>query len=295
MGFRIAENLLEKGFKVVAYDIKKELVQKITYEGAIGINSLKEIREILIPPRVILLSVPSGEITDKVIEELKSYLESGDIIVDLGNSFYKDTQRRAAYLKEKGIYLIDAGISGGIRGARHGACLMIGGEKEIFERIENVFDALSKDGVYLYFGKSGSGHLVKGYQNLILYGYLQALAEGLVCIYKISEKEGMDISLQDVCKIFGKGSIVDSRIVRDAESALNNNPELDGVNGSVFGQTQKIMEELVKISKEENIDVPCCEAALNARIESQKNPTFTGKIINAIRNIFGGHEEWKMR
>jgi 6-phosphogluconate dehydrogenase len=293
MGFRIAENLLEKGFEVVAYDINKEFLQKIVEKGAARVYSIKEIKERLIAPRVILLSIPSGEITGKVIKELESHLTSGDTIIDSGNSFYKDSQQRAVRLKKTGIDFIDLGISGGISGARHGACLMIGGEKDVFEKVEHVFKALSKDGSYKYLGKNGAGHLVKGYHNLVEYGYMEALAEGIFTLKSISKQQGMDIVLKDVCEIWNKGSLVESRLVGKAQTAFENNSGLQGISGSVYGQTHKEMEELIKIARDLKVDVPSCEAAVNVRKNSQTSPNYIGKILNAIRNVFGGHEEWK--
>lgn len=293
MGYRMAERLIEQGYAVVGFDINQKVVEDLEKKGGVGVSSVKELANNLAGPRVILLSIPAGQAIDKTIKDLAPYLSEGDIIIDSGNSFYMDSQSRAAYLKENGIYFIDAGISGGIRGARNGACLMIGGEREAFEKARDVFEALSKQGSYKYLGKSGSGHLVKGYHNLVLYGYLQALAEGLVCINKISEDDDLGIKIQDVCGIWNRGSIVESRITRDAESALKKNPNLDGISGSVFGQSQKEMEKLVKTAKDSGVVVPSCESALNARIASQKRPTLAGRIINAVRNVFGGHEEWK--
>jgi len=292
MGFGIMENLLGKKFRVGVYDANNELLKKAIEKGAEKISSLEEIKLKFSYNRVLIVCIPSGE-TGKIIEKLKTLLEPGDIVIDLGNSFYRDSKNRAEFLKEKRIKFIDAGISGGVEGARKGGCLMIGGEKETFEKIEYVFEALSKNNSYQYLGKSGSGHLVKGYHNLVEYGFLQALAEGLICVKEISEKEGININLVDVCKIWKQGSILESRLVKDAERALEKNPELEGVSGSVFGQTQKEMEKLLEIAKETGIKSPSCEAAVNERIESQKNPSVSGKIINVIRNVFGGHEEWR--
>lgn len=292
MGFRMAEHLIEQGYSIFANDVNEEAMKNIEEKGAKIFNSLQELVKNLQTPRNILIAVPLEHV-DSVIDKLNKLLSKGDIVIESGNCFYKDSQIRAKKMLANGIYFLDAGVSGGISGARHGACLMIGGDKKAFEKTEDIFKALSEDSSYMYLGKSGSGHLVKGYHNLVEYGYLEALAEGLECINNISKKEGMNLSLKDVCGIWNKGSIVESRITRDAESAFKNNPKLEGISGSVFGQTQKEMEKLVKIAEEQGIRVPSCKAALDARIESQEKPTFAGKVINAIRNVFGGHKEWK--
>ena len=293
MGFRISENLLDKEWKLIAYDLDKEIRDRISEKGAFTVDSLIEVISHLQSPRIIILSVPAGKVIDEIIETLLPSLSKGDIIIDSGNTFFRDSQKRADDLKNKGLHFMDVGMSGGVSGARHGACLMIGGEFEVFKKNEELFENLSKNGSYKYLGKSGSGHLVKGYHNLVEYGFLQALAEGLECIDGISEKNELNINLADVCKIWDKGSIVESRIISDAVQAFNINPGLEKISGSIYGQTQIEMENLVKTGIELNIKVPSCDAALQARLSSQLNPTFTGKIINAIRNVFGGHQEWK--
>jgi len=293
MGFRMAQRLIEQNYVPVVIDLNYEVVKDIEKQGAVGVNSMEEMARNLPDPKRVLFSIPAGKGIDKTIEELIPYLSNKDIIIESGNSFYKDSQRRAAYLKEKGIYFLDAGISGGLRGAREGACIMIGGDRYAFERTQYIFKALSKYGSYSYLGKSGAGHLVKGYHNLVEYGYLQALAEGLVSVDAVSKKEDMGILLEEICSIWNKGSIVEGRITRDAETALGNNPRLENISGSVYGQTHNEMEELLRIAGEHGIKVPSCESALNVRIASQKNPTLGGKIINATRKVFGGHEEWK--
>jgi len=287
IGYRTVEHLIEKNYVPVVFDLNLDNVKGLEKKGAISVSSIKELIDNLPMPRVILFLIPALGV-DNLIEEFINYLSKNDIIIDFTNSFYKDSQRRAKYLKDKGVYFIDAGISGGISGARYGACIMIGGDKKAFGKVKHIFEDLSKNGSYKYLGKSGFGHLVKGYHNLVEYGYLQSLAEGLVCINEVS---GKSIDLKEVCEIWSKGSIVESRITKDAENAFSRN--LDGIKGSVYGQTHNEMEELVKIARGIGIEVPSCESAINARVKSQEKPTFAGKIINSIRSVFGGHEEWK--
>lgn len=293
MGRGVARRLLKQGYSVVATDLNQQTVEDIASAGAIAVWSAKEVADKLPAPRTVLLLVPSGASVDRIISELTPNMSKGDVIADLGNSFYRDSQVRMKKLKEKGINFLDVGMSGGISAARNGACLMVGGDKEVFKRTKHVFEALSNNGSYKYLGKSGAGHLVKGYHNLAEYGFLQSLAEALSCLHSISEREKLGFGIEDVCEIWSRGSILESRLTRDAETALKNNPSLEGISGSVFGQTQKEMERLVKLANDSGIRVPSCEAALKARIHSKKEPTFAGKIINAVRNVFGGHEEWK--
>jgi 6-phosphogluconate dehydrogenase len=294
MGFRMVEHLLEQNYQVFANDIDQKQMDTIEKKGAVVFGLIEKLVKTIPAPRRIIISIPAERV-DTVLDELAKHLSDGDTIIETGNSFYKDSQNRAKKLLAKGIHFLDVGLSGGISGARHGACIMIGGDKQIFDKTENIFNALSKNGSYKYLGKSGAGHLVKGYHNFVEYGYMQSLAEGLATLKKISEKEEMDITCKDVCEIWNKGSIVQSRLVEDAKIAFSHDADLKGINGSVHGQTHKEMEKLAEIAKSMGIDVPSCEAAINVRKNSQNNPTYVGNILNAMRNVFGGHEEWKKR
>lgn len=293
MGSPIVQRIIHAGFLAYVYDARKEASDALVKKGAHRCQSIVEMPQYLERPRVIFLCIPAGKAIDKIIKELYLSLSRGDIIIDLGNSFFQDTQKRAKQLKKKGIYLIDIGMSGGIDGARHGACLMVGGDEKQVLRLEEIFKAMSRKGSYIYLGKSGSGHLVKGYHNFIEYGYLQALAEGLESICRIAKKNKMNLKLQDVCDIYNKGSIVESRLIRDAKKAFQKDPSLRKVGGSVSGQTLDEMKKLIKIANEIGVKVYVCSAAVKARMYSQKKPTYSGKIINATRNIFGGHQDWK--
>ena len=293
MGYRIAERLVDHEYRVVATDTSSEPISQISDYGAVGKGSIEDLVKEMKSPRFIILSVPAGDITEEVISNLTPHLSPNDIVADSGNSFFEDSQRRARMLKKNGIYLLDVGISGGVDGARNGACLMIGGEREVYERVEHVFAALAQNGSYSYLGRNGAGHLVKGFHNLVEYGYLQALAEGLATISALSEQKGLGIGSTDVCDIWNKGSIIQSRLVGDARKALASDETLAGVSGSVIGQTISEMEQLVIIAQELGISVPSCGAAIRARIDSLDNPTRVGQITNATRRIFGGHEEWK--
>ena len=290
MGYRIAERLLEQKYSIIANDIDKDLINKIEKKGATGADSYEKLIRKLSKPRIILLSVPSNKLNKSVLN-LEKKLSKKDIIIDAGNSSYKDSMKHAERFKTKDIYFLDVGVSGGIYGARNGSCLMIGGNKKAFESIEHLFKALSDGDSYRYLGKSGSGHLAKGIHNLIEYGYLQALAEGLTGIKAISGEENLDISLKDICRIWNKGSIIESKLLEYAEKALDN--DISNISGSVHGQSQKEMELILKEIKKAKESAPCCEKAMKERKKSQKKPTFQGKITNAKRNVFGGHKEWE--
>jgi len=292
MGLRMALHLSERGYTPLAADINIEAVKTAEKQGILSTTSIQDLTRKVPKPKVVILSVTAGKPVDSVIKLISPHLSKGDVIIDSGNSFYKDSQMRARSLKKKGITLLDVGVSGGIGGARKGACLMIGGDEKTFKKLEPLFKDLSRDGSYAYFGKSGSGHLVKGFHNLIEYGYLQALSEGVSCLQKVSEKEKINLDLKNVCKTWNNGSIIESKLVKCLEKALEQNPDLKGISGSVFGQSQKEMEKLVLLAKQNGIHVPSCKAALDARKKSQKKPTLSGSITNAVRNVFGGHKEW---
>ena len=186
MGFPLALNLHDKGFEVVAFDVSEQSRENVEKEGVGVANNLSEMVLKLATPRVIWLMIPSGEIIDKVIEELTPLLSPDDILIEGGNSFYKDSIRRHSTLKEKEIHFLDCGTSGGVTGARNGVCAMIGGDKAIFERCEPVFKSISVPNGYLHTGEAGSGHFVKMVHNGIEYGMMQSIAEG----FEVFEKSG---------------------------------------------------------------------------------------------------------
>jgi len=293
MGSQMGHRILASGLPLFVYDSEKNKIDDIAGKGGYVGESVLDLAQKLAKPRVILLSVPAGKTIDEIIEQLTPHLDNGDTIIDFGNSYFKDSQKRANDLAKKGVFFIDVGVSGGPFGARHGACLMIGGNASKVSDLDYLFMAISRDGAYEYFGKSGSGHLVKGFHNLIEYGYLQSLAEGLESLRVISENENMEkISLERVCDVWSKGSIIESRILLDAKKAFKKYPTLDEIDGSVYGQTLEEMKNLTAISTANGVKLYSCAAAVRARIDSQENPTYCGKIINAIRNIFGGHTDW---
>jgi 6-phosphogluconate dehydrogenase len=293
MGSNLAQRLITAGYVLGVYDSNKECVDRLAGKGARGCVSLAELIGKLDKPSVILLCVPAGKIIDEIIERLGPNLTAGDTLIDLGNSFYQDTRRRAEYLKGKNLHYIDVGVSGGIGGAQAGACLMIGGDESRVHQQEKIFKALSKDGSYQYLGGCGAGHLVKGYHNLIEYGYLQSLAEGLDALLKVSIRESLPVKLAEVCSIWNQGSIIESRLIADAGKVFQQENPLRGIDGTVRGQTFREMQKLIKLAKQAGVKVYSCAAAVKARLDSQKKATESGKIVNAIRNVFGGHKEWK--
>jgi len=293
MGYPMAEHLLEQAYQVITTDLNLELVQNITQQGAVGTSSLEELTNQLPQPKIILLSLPAGDPIDQTLAELIPHLSENDVVVDSSNSFYQDSRRRAVILREKNIYLLDVGISGGVSGARNGGCLMIGGDEQAFVTAKHLFTALSQNNSYQHLGPSGAGHFVKGIHNLVEYGYLQALVEGLAALKTVSDQEDFNLSVVKICHLWNQGSIVQSRLVEDAATALIQNPTLESISGSVYGQTHQEMVKLTEIAQSFGINLPACQTAIDARKESQIHPNYTSQFLNAIRQVFGGHQEWK--
>jgi len=291
MGSRLAGRLLNNGFKLSLYDYDPECLNNISTNNAQTFDSLTKLINSLATPRTIFLCIPAGETVDKVIQQMLPILTQNDTLIDLGNSFYQDSQRRAETLKKQQLNYLDVGISGGIAGAENGACIMIGGKKSVFLRHEKLFRALSDGKSYQYLGQSGVGHLVKGYHNFVEYGYLQSLAEGLATLNSLSEHNNLDLNLKDICTLWNQGSIVESKIVDYASTALENNTLLAQMEGNVLGQTISEMKQLRKLAESVNVTPFSCGGAIDARMHSQKNPNLTGKIINAMRFVFGGHQD----
>lgn len=288
MGFNMVERLLEKGYAIVVFDKNfdknKEAMKNISKLGAESSGSLKSLVSALSTPRLIWLMVPYN-VVDVVLEGLTPFLQKGDTVIDGGNSPYKESMRRAKKLKEKGIGFLDVGVSGGPYGARNGACIMVGGEKEIFKKYEGLFKDLSTENGYGYMGKSGAGHFVKMVHNGIEYGMMQALAEGFT-VMKVSS---FDLDLAKIAELYNHKSVIESRLIGWLKNAFEKYGEdLNEISGAAAhsGEGMWIIEE----AKELGIPVPIIEGALNFRIKSQNNPSYTGKVLSALRNQFGGHE-----
>jgi glucose-6-phosphate 1-dehydrogenase/6-phosphogluconate dehydrogenase (decarboxylating) len=296
MGLNMAERLKGLGWSVVGFDTDVEK-RKISAER--GITVAEDIQELksFLSPRVVWLMVPAFagaragrpavSPVDEVIfgkEGLVTFLKKGDVIIDGGNSFFEDSIKRAKKLIQWGIYFIDAGVSGGPEGAKKGVSLMIGGERKIYEKLQYLFQDLAVPGGYGYVGRAGAGHFVKMVHNGIEYGMMQALAEG----FSIIKKSSFPLNLRDVAKIYNHGSVIESRLVGWLVKAFAEyGAELKGVSGSV-GYTGE-GEWTIKTAKKLKIPVPVITDAFKFRVRSKKSPSFSGRVLSALRNQFGGH------
>jgi 6-phosphogluconate dehydrogenase len=254
---------------------------------SVGAESLAKLVSVLPTPRIVWLMVPAGKpIDDTLFGEggLMQILSPGDVIIDGGNSFYKDSIRRAEELKKRNIQFLDAGVSGGPGGARRGASLMIGGDAVTFRELEPLFRAIAIPGGYQFFQGAGAGHFVKMVHNGIEYGMMQAIAEG----FEILRTSEYDLDLSRVADIYNHGSVIESRLVGWLLEAFEMyGAELQSVSGSVAHTGEGAWT--VEAAKEMNLPAKVIEYALEFRKESEKNPSYAGKIVSALRNRFGGH------
>ncbi|RYX98781.1 decarboxylating 6-phosphogluconate dehydrogenase [bacterium] len=283
MGGNMVERLLINNHEIVAYNLTEKEIQEAAAKGAVASNSVADLVEKLPEQKIVWLMVPSGAPVDQNIAELVKYLKAGDIIIDGGNSKWKDTQKRAAELKEKGISLLDCGTSGGVWGLQNGYCLMYGGDKTACDTLEPVFKTLAPEDGYMYCGESGAGHFTKMIHNGIEYGMMQAYAEG----FEIMEKSPYEIDLHKVSKVWQKGSVVRSWLLELASNALEKDPKLSKVADYVpdSGEGRWTVEAAIEL------DVPAhvITSSLFTRFASRQEESFAMKLLSALRNQFGGH------
>jgi 6-phosphogluconate dehydrogenase len=284
MGYNMAELLLEKGNRIVAYNRGVEPVKKIAERGAQPAESIRSLVAALDPPRLAWIMVPYLAVDD-VLRELAPLLTKGDAVIDGGNSPYKESMRRAKELEEKGIDFLDAGVSGGPGGARNGACIMVGGREDVFRKYEQLFKDASVEGGYAYLGAAGAGHFVKMVHNGIEYGMMQALAEG----FAVMRASPFNLDLVKIAELYNHRSVIESRLVGWLKNAYEQHGrDLSGITGSAAQSGEGMWT--VDAAKELGVPAPVIEGSLEFRIRSQKNPSYAGKIISALRNQFGGHE-----
>ena len=286
MGGNMAQRLVGGGHHVVVYDPSAAAVAAVVKQGAEGVASLEELLARLSSPRAVWLMVPAGEPVESTINVLSSLLSAGDVIIDGGNSNYKDSMRRAESLAGKGLFFLDVGTSGGVWGLKEGYSLMVGGEPEAFRRLEPVFRTLapSPDTGYGHIGPAGSGHFVKMIHNGIEYGMMQAYAEGFELM---RAKEEFGIDLARTAEIWRHGSVGRSWLLDLAAAALHEDPGLEGVQAYVddSGEGRWTVQESIELG----VPVPVITQALQVRFRSRQEQPFGVKLLAAMRQQFGGH------
>ena len=284
MGRNMTERLLRGGHQVVAHDRSADATQAAVALGATGAATLEELCARLAPPRVVWMMVPAGPPVDATIAALRPLLAAGDILIDGGNSNYRDTMRRAGEVRGQGLEYLDAGTSGGIWGLENGYCLMVGGAPDAVRHCEPIFRTLAPPDGYAHVGPTGAGHYVKMIHNGIEYGMLEAYAEGYEILHASTD---FALDLHQVAAVWNRGSVVRSWINELAERALADDPALTGIRGWVddSGEGRWTVEEAVRLS----VPAPVMALSLFTRFRSRQEESFGARIIAALRNQFGGH------
>jgi 6-phosphogluconate dehydrogenase len=327
MGANMARRLMRDGHRCVVYDVNPDAISELEGEGAEGAASLAELASKLSAPRGVWVMVPSGEITEKTIDEVAAELDSGDAIVDGGNSYYRDDIRRAGKLRERGIDFVDCGTSGGVHGLERGYCLMIGGPDGAVERLDPIFASLApgvgeaertpgrsgdpspSENGYLHCGPNGAGHFVKMVHNGIEYGVMAAYAEGLNILENADagrarreqdaetapleqpEYYQYDLDLPEVAEVWRRGSVIGSWLLDLTAAAMRESPDLADFEGRVSDSGEGRWTSIAAI--DEGVPAPVLTTALYERFSSRGLDDFGDKVLSAMRKQFGGHDEKK--
>jgi 6-phosphogluconate dehydrogenase len=312
MGGNISRRLMQHGHETVVFDRSEEAIAGLEKDGAAGASSLAAIVDKLEAPRIVWVMLPAGGPTEDTITTLAGMLSAGDIIIDGGNSFYKDDIRRAKALKEKGLHYVDVGTSGGVWGLERGYCMMIGGPDDIVQHLDPIFDALApglgtiartpgRNGAdpraekgYIHAGPAGAGHFVKMVHNGIEYGLMAAYAEGFDILKTKSsdhlpEDERFTLNLTDISEVWRRGSVVSSWLLDLSAAALTENHDLSQYSGQVADSGEG--QWTIDAAMEEAVPAYVLSAALFARYRSRSDNTFGDKLLSAMRHGFGGHVE----
>lgn len=312
MGANMTRRLMRGGHELVVSDLSSENVQKISGEGAVASSSLDDFVSKLAKPRVAWLMVPAGGPTEQTVQALAQRFQAGDILIDGGNSYFKDDVRRSGQLKDKGIHYVDVGTSGGVWGLERGYCMMIGGPREAFQLLDPIFKTLApgrgsiprtpgrekiqgtaEDG-YIYCGPSGAGHFVKMVHNGIEYGLMQAYAEGFdifrnATSRELPEEHRYELNLADIAEVWRRGSVVSSWLLDLTAIALTASPDLSEYSG--FVQDSGEGRWTIQAAIDEAVPAEVLSAALYTRFRSRQEHTFAEKLLSAMRKQFGGHIE----
>ncbi|PYM70534.1 MAG: decarboxylating 6-phosphogluconate dehydrogenase [Candidatus Rokuibacteriota bacterium] len=312
MGGNMARRLMRGGHEVVAYATDPAAVKQISSEGATGVSTLDDLVARLAQPRTAWVMVPAGEATEQVVMELAKRMSRGDVVIDGGNSFYKDDVRRKKMVEPQGIHYIDAGTSGGVWGLERGYCLMIGGPRDVVERLDAIFKTLAPgmgsiartpgrekvagtaEQGYLYCGPSGAGHFVKMVHNGIEYGLMQSYAEGLDIFKNATSKDlepdlRYDLDLADITEVWRRGSVISSWLLDLTAQALAENPTLSNFEGVVADSGEGRWTVMQAV--EEGVPADVLSASLYTRFRSRQEHTFAERVLSAMRHKFGGHVE----
>src|SRR5438445_8811631 len=283
MGSGMTRRLMQGGHQLVVYDRSSQRAAPVAANGAVGATSLEDLGQKLKAPRVFWLMIPAGAPVDDTIQRLSGVLSPGDVIVDGGNSNYKDSIRRAEALRSQQLEFLDAGVSGGIWGLRVGFNLMVGGNQAVFKQVEPIFKTLAPADGYAYVGSSGAGHYAKMVHNGIEYSMLQAYAEG----FEILRASSFGFDLAQLARLWNHGSVIRSWLLELAQAAFERDPDLAKIRGWVedSGEGRWTLEEAI----DHAVPAPALALSLFMRYRSRQDDSFSAKVLAALRNEFGGH------
>ena len=310
MGANMVRRLMRHGHTAAVFDLDAARVKEMEGEGATGASSLEDLAGKLAKPRALWMMLPAGDPTEEMVHKMAALFESGDILIDGGNSYYKDDVRRAKLLAPRGIEYADVGTSGGVWGLERGYCLMIGASKPVFAHLEPIFKTLapgigdiprtpgfkssSAESGYIHAGPPGAGHFVKMIHNGIEYGLMQAYAEGFDILKGANSPElekdlRYDLNLSDIAEVWRRGSVISSWLLDLSSMALADSPDLAGFSGFVHDSGEG--RWTIQAAIEEAVPAGVLAASLYARFRSREEHTFGEKLLSAMRNKFGGHVE----
>jgi 6-phosphogluconate dehydrogenase len=312
MGANIVRRSQRRGHACVVYDARPQAVEELAREGAAGAASLEELVAKLDAPRAVWIMLPAGAVTEEVVGQLAGFLQAGDTVIDGGNTHYKDDVRRAAELADRGLSYVDVGTSGGVWGVERGYCMMVGGPKDVVDRLDPIFDALApgagdiprtpgREGHdpraergYIHAGPNGAGHFVKMVHNGIEYGLMQAYAEGFDILKNraqghLPEGERYDLNLADIAEVWRRGSVVSSWLLDLTARALAQNQSLSSFDGRVADSGEG--RWTIQAAMDEAVPCDVLSAALYVRFRSRQDHTFGERLLSAMRFQFGGHVE----
>ena len=285
MGMNMARRLLAGSHQVVAYNRTPDKTEQMVAEGAEGAFTLEEVTEKLDSPRIVWLMLPAGRVVDEHIDRLAPLLAKNDILIDGGNSFYKDDIRRSAQLEPQGIHYMDAGVSGGIWGLKIGYCTMIGGNRETYDTVEPILETLAPEDGYLYCGKAGAGHFVKMVHNGIEYGMMQAYGEGFEILAASEFADGFDYA--DIAHLWNQGSVIRSWLLELAEAAFRKDDKLSDISGHVDDSGEGRWTVIQAV--ETGVPAEVITLSLMRRFRSRQKDPFAERVLAALRREFGGH------
>ncbi len=283
MGFNMAQHLLECGHGLVVFDLSENAIASLVEKGGVASTSLQDLAGMLPSPRIIWLMVPAGVPVDTTLDTLLPLLQRGDIVIDGGNSHYTDSEQRAQRLTDKGVHFLDAGTSGGLEGARQGACMMVGGDKSAYDLVEPLLKDMCVENGYGYMGRSGSGHFSKMVHNGVEYGMMQAIGEGFCLL----DSSGFDFNLEEVSRVWANGSVIRGWLMDLVVRAFQKDPELSYLTGRIADSGEG--RWTVEAALEHEVSIPVIAASLFSRYRSRSEENLSDRVVAALRYEFGGH------